>query len=79
MEEIRSHDALLEFARAVDRARDDLWTLPSLDALRAAVTDLNRRIGEINQSLSEDEQLSQISQADAVTTWRRMDRLRSRR
>lgn len=76
VEELRRQEHLTELIRELEAKRDRIWSLPEEAAVRAAVSDLNRRIEELNPLLRDEEQLRLLDPDTAVSTWRKMERLR---
>lgn len=76
MEELRHQEQVMEMARRLEAERDRIWSLTDEAAVRTATEELNRRIEDLSPLLRGEEQLDLLDPDTAVTTWRRMARLR---
>lgn len=76
MEEVKRQDEVTELLRRLERARDNIWSLPDEPSVRSAARELNREIEEVNPGLREDERLLPLDPEAAIATWRKMARFR---
>lgn len=78
MDEIRRQERLEGLAAEIERSQDRLWSLPHEEAVRTEVERINRQVDLINEKLAGVDRLDHVRLDAALSTWRRMFRVRQR-
>lgn len=76
IKEMRHRDELAARAAEITEREGKLWLLPTEDAVRAGVHEINADIDALNAALASDDHLTPLSPERTVAIWKRMYRLR---